>query len=99
MKQLTVSPDQLRASARELEKLRQEHLALMKQMRILVMNLSDSWKGEAQAAFTQSFLAKNQTMNDVSTVLSQYADLMKQAADEAETMDNTLLRSVRSRMG
>lgn len=99
MKQLTVSPDQLRASARELEKLRQEHLALMKQMRILVMNLSDIWKGEAQAAFTQNFLAKNQTMNDVSTVLSQYAALMKQAADEAETMDNTLLRSVRSRMG
>ena len=99
MTQLTVSPDQLRASARELEKLRQQHLALMKQLRILVMSLSDSWKGEAQEAFTKSFLAKNQTMNDVSTVLSQYAALMKQAADEAETMDNTLLRSVRSRLG
>lgn len=99
MTQLTVSPDQLRASARELEKLRQQHLALMKQLRILVMSLSDSWKGEAQEAFTKSFLAKNQTMNDVSTVLAQYAALMKQAADEAETMDNTLLRSVRSRLG
>lgn len=99
MTQLTVSPDQLRASAQELEKLRKEHLALMKQMRILVMNLSDIWKGEAQDAFTQNFLGKNQTMNDVSTVLSQYAALMKQAADEAETMDSTLLRSVRSRMG
>lgn len=99
MTQLTVSPDQLRASARELEKLRQQHLALMKQLRILVMSLSDSWKGEAQEAFTKSFLAKNQTMNDVSTVLAQYAALMKQAADEAETMDNSLLRSVRSRLG
>lgn len=99
MTQLTVSPDQLRASARELEKLRQQHLALMKQLRILVMSLSDSWKGEAQEAFTRNFLAKNQTMNDVSTVLAQYAALMKQAADEAETMDNTLLRSVRSRLG
>lgn len=99
MTQLTVSPDQLRASARELEKLRQQHLALMKQLRILVMSLSDSWKGEAQEAFTKSFLAKNQTMNDVSAVLAQYAALMKQAADEAETMDNSLLRSVRSRLG
>ncbi len=99
MTQLTVSPDQLRASARELERLRQQHLALMKQLRILVMSLSDSWKGEAQEAFTKNFLAKNQTMNDVSTVLAQYAALMKQAADEAETMDNTLLRSVRSRLG
>lgn len=99
MTQLTVSPDQLRASARELEKLRQQHLALMKQLRILVMSLSDSWKGEAQEAITKSFLAKNQTMNDVSAVLAQYAALMKQAADEAETMDNSLLRSVRSRLG
>lgn len=99
MTQLTASPDQLRASARELEKLRQQHLALMKQLRILVMSLSDSWKGEAQEAFTKSFLAKNQTMNDVSTVLAQYGALMKQAADEAETMDNTLLRDVRNRLG
>lgn len=99
MTQLTVSPDQLRASARELEKLRQEHLALMKQLRILVMSLSDSWKGEAQEAFTKSFLNKNQTMNDVSTVLAQYAALMQLAADEAEAMDNALLRAVRSRLG
>lgn len=99
MTQLTVSPDQLRASARELEKLRQEHLALMKQLRILVMSLSDSWKGEAQEAFTKSFLTKNQTMNDVSTVLAQYAALMQLAADEAEAMDNALLRAVRSRLG
>lgn len=99
MTQLTVSPDQLRASARELEKLRQEHLALMKQLRILVMSLSDSWKGEAQEAFTKSFLTQNQTMNDVSTVLAQYAALMQLAADEAEAMDNALLRAVRSRLG
>lgn len=99
MTQLTVSPDQLRASARELERLRQEHLALMKQLRILVMSLSDSWKGEAQEAFTKSFLNKNQTMNDVSTVLAQYAALMQLAADEAEAMDNALLRAVRSRLG
>lgn len=99
MTQLTVSPDQLRASARELEKLRQQHLALMKQLRILVMSLSDSWKGEAQEAFTKSFLNKNQTMNDVSTVLAQYAALMQLAADEAEAMDNALLRAVRSRLG
>jgi len=99
MTQLTVSPEELRASARELEKLRQQHLELMKKMRILVMSLSDSWKGEAQEAFTRSFLAKNQTMNDVSSVLAQYAALINQAADEAETMDNTLLQAVRSRLG
>ena len=60
MTRLSVSPEQLRASARELEQLRQQHLALMKELRILVMSLSDSWKGEAQEAFTRSFLSKNQ---------------------------------------
>lgn len=99
MKELSIRPQELRANARELKMLRQQHLDLMKQLRILVMSLSDSWKGEAQEAFTKSFLAKNQTMNDVSNVLVQYAALMEQAADETEAMDNALLQAVRSRLG
>lgn len=50
-------------------------------------------------AFTRSFLSKNQTMNDVSDVLRRYAALMERAADEAETMDNTLLQAVHNRLG
>ena len=99
MTQLTVSPEELRASAREIRKLRQQHLDLMKQMRILVMSLSDSWKGEAQEAFTKSFLNKSRTMNDVASVLAQYADPMEKAAEEAERIDNTLLSAVRRRLG
>lgn len=99
MTRLSVSPEQLRASARELEQLRQQHLALMKELRILVMSLSDSWKGEAQEAFTRSFLSKNKTMNDVSDVLRRYATLMERAADEAEAMDNALLQAVHNRLG
>lgn len=99
MTRLSVSPEQLRSNARELERLRQQHLALMKELRILVMSLSDSWKGEAQEAFTRSFLSKNKTMNDVSDVLRRYAALMERAADEAEAMDNTLLQAVHNRLG
>ena len=96
---LSVSPEQLRSNARELERLRQQHLALMKELRILVMSLSDSWKGEAQEAFTKSFLSQNKTMNNVSDVLQRYATLMERAADEAEAMDNTLLQAVHNRLG
>lgn len=99
MTRLSVSPEQLRSSARELEQLRQQHLALMKELRILVMSLSDCWKGEAQEAFTRSFLSKNKTMNDVSDVLRRYAALMERAADEAEAMDNALLQAVHNRLG
>lgn len=99
MTQLSVSPEQLRSSARELEQLRLQHVALMKELRILVMSLSDSWKGEAQEAFTRSFLSKNKTINDVSDVLRRYAALMERAADEAETMDNALLQAVHNRLG
>lgn len=99
MTRLSVSPEQLRSSAQELEQLRQQHLALMKELRILVMSLSDSWKGEAQEAFTRSFLSKNKTMNDVSDVLRRYAALMERAADEAEAMDNALLQAVHNRLG
>ena len=63
------------------------------------MSLSDSWKGEAQEAFTRSFLSKNKTMNDVSDVLRRYAALMERAADEAEAMDNALLQAVHNRLG
>ena len=94
MANLSLSPEELRTRARELEKLRQQHLALMKQMRILVLGLSDSWKGDAQKAFEKSFLDRSRTMNDLSSTLEKYIELMDTAADKTETVDKTLLRAV-----
>lgn len=94
MANLSLSPEELRARARELEKLRQQHLALMKKMRILVLGLSDSWKGEAQEAFEKNFLSRSRTMNELSSTMEKYIDLMETAADKTENVDQTLLRSI-----
>lgn len=98
MSTIKIRPADLRSRANELEKLRQTHLTVMKQMRILVMSLSDSWKGEAQEAFVNNYLAKNQTMTDFSNTLEQYIQLANTAADKAESMDKSLLTKVRSKL-
>lgn len=95
MATLSIRPAELRSRANALEQLRQEHLSLMKQLRILVMSLSEDWQGEAQSAFQSSFLSKSQTMNDLANTLERYISLANQAADEAERVDSALLSAVR----
>lgn len=99
MATLSARPEELRTRANELEALRQQQLDIMKRLRILVMSLSDSWKGEAQEAFVQKFLSKNQDMNNLSSVLEQYITLAQQAADRAEAVDNELLSAVYRQLG
>ena len=99
MSTLSIRPEELRSRANELEQLRQQQLDVMKRLRILVMSLSDNWKGEAQEAFVQKFLSKNQEMNDLSTVLEQYISLAREAAQRAENVDNTLLAAVYKLLG
>lgn len=98
MTRLSVSPEQLRSSARELEQLRQQHLALMKELRILVMSLSDSWKGEAQEAFVNRFLAESKTMSQLDSTISGYISVVRKAADDAEATDRSLATRFRSMM-
>ena len=97
MSSLYVNPAQLREQAAELEALRQQHLQLMKEMRILVMHLSDIWQGEAQDAFVASFLSQNKTVSDLDNTLSKYIAVTNKAADEAESADRELLRRIRAR--
>ena len=96
MSVLYVKPAQLREQASELEALRLQHLQLMKEMRILVMNLSDIWQGEAQEAFLNSFLAQSRTMNDLDNTLTKYIAVTQRAAEEAESADRDLLRRIRA---
>lgn len=95
MAQLSVRPDELRARAREMESLRKQHQQIIKQMRILVANLSDSWKGEAQDAFVANFAAKNKVLVEFDQTIGRYIDVTNKAADEAEAADNRLLAAVR----
>lgn len=98
MSTIQIRPAELRSRANELENLRQTHLEIMKQLRILVMSLPDVWKGEAEEAFVSSYLSQNQTMTDLANTLEDYIQLAQKAADEIETKDQSLLAQVRSKL-
>ncbi len=99
MATLSARPEEIRTRASELESLRQQQLDAMKRLRILVMSLSDIWKGEAQDAFVQKFLSHNQDMANLSSVLEQYITLAQHAADRAENVDAELLSAINRRLG
>lgn len=96
MSKISIQPSQMRAKASALESLRQQHLDLMRQMRVLVNNLNEIWQGEAQEAFVSSFHEKSQTMSELASTLEKYIEVIDSAADEIERVDNTLLSRVKS---
>lgn len=98
MSKFTVAPEDLRQRANELESLRKQSRDLLKQMRILVMSLSENWQGEAQEAFVNSFLSKNKVFTDLDNVMAEYIALVRKAASNAETADQTLMQEVNRRL-
>lgn len=87
-----MEPEQMRSNARELESLRQRHLQLMRQMRILMMNLSDIWSGEAQDALVSRFMSESQGINDLSATLEDYIEVIRATANHLERVEQQLIR-------
>ena len=96
MSKISIQPSQMRAKASALESLRQQHLNLMRQMRVLVNNLNEIWQGEAQEAFVSGFNEKSKSMSELASTLEKYIEVVNSAADEIERVDNTLLGRVKS---
>lgn len=91
---ISVSPDELRAKAAQLEAYREEQDDILRQLRILVQNLSDNWKGNAQTAFYKSFTNRQAQMQELSLSLQDYIDIMYQAAADAEQLDAELYSQI-----
>ena len=94
MSMLQVSPATLRARASELEAQRQRQMEVMKNLRVLVFGLNESWKGESQTAFVNRFIDGQQKINALSQTLADFVNLAQQAASEAESGDAELLSLV-----
>lgn len=91
----SVRPAGIRERALQLEELRNQHLELMRQLRVLILGLSDSWKGAAQEALVQKFLSHGQIFSDFSNTMEEYIELALAASAEGEEIDRTLLSEVR----
>ena len=91
---ISVSPDELRAKAAQLEAYREEQDDILRQLRILVQNLSDNWKGNAQTAYYKSFTNRQSKMQELSLTLQDYIDILYQAATDAEQLDAELYSQI-----
>lgn len=96
MGKIYVRTQDVRSQASELETLRQQHLAVMKELRILVMSLSDDWQGEAQNAFVNAFLTKSKEISNFDTLIAQYVSTINKVADESERVDKNLRNKLQS---
>ena len=97
-KTLSIRPQELRSQADTREKLRQQHNDLMRELRVLVVGLSDSWKGEAQEAFVNRFLSESKNMSQLDSTISGYVSLTRKAADDAEAADRARSAKIRAMM-
>ena len=95
MSQINAHPERIRSAAKELESLRRQHLAQMRQMRILVNNLSDIWKGDAQDALAARFYRESRAMGELSTMLEEYIHVLDDAADKMDHVDLQLKTKIR----
>ena len=96
MAKITITPSMLRGKAGELRGLRGEHEAVMKRITSLVNGLGDQWTGEAQTAFLQSYQGMQPTFQKFIEILDGYAKLMDTAANELETTDASIGRTISS---
>lgn len=99
MSLLQMRPEELKLRANEIEQLRQQHIEIMKQFRIIIMGLSEDWKGDAQEALVNKFLNFSQTMTNMEETMGQYVTLAKRAADDATGADQSLVNMIHQLMG
>ena len=98
MSNLSAAPDGLRDRAKQVQKLRAEEQEIMKRLRILILGLSDSWKGESYEAFRSRFLEQSSAIADVNRLFGEFADLLNRVADDAENMDLNLLSQIHRKL-
>ena len=95
MSQINAQPLQMHTMAGELEALRLQHLHQMRQLRILISNLSDIWKGSAQEALVARFYRESQAMGELASTLEEYIQVVNDAADKIEQVDLNLVAKIR----
>lgn len=90
MATIQVTPDLLRGKATELRGYKSNHDQEMTNIKNLVNNLNEIWKGDAQQAFVDKYNSMQSTFTNFSDLLEGYAALMDTAAQKLEETDQGL---------
>lgn len=91
---IQVTPETLRGKAADVRTYRTEHDEAMGKLKNLVLALNEVWKGDAQDTFVAKFEAMQNTFNEFSALIENYAKAMETSANELEQTDINLQRSI-----
>ena len=78
---ILITPEQLKERASKVPSTVQQHVDTMSRFNNLVLNLSESWQGEAQQAFVAKYQAMKDKFNKFDEALEKYAVDMDETAD------------------
>ena len=84
---IQVTPDLLSGKASEVRNLKQAHDDNMSKMNTLIMSLNEIWKGEAQDALVAKYQSMQNTFQQFSQMLEDYALLMETSANKMQETD------------
>ena len=84
---ISLSPELLKARAKEVRNLRGEYDETIRRLRNIVNALNEVWVGESQTAFVQMFEEAQPTFTEFSNGLEQYAATMDATVEEMVSKD------------
>ena len=87
---ILITPEQLKERASKVREYRQQHVDTNN----LVLNLSESWQGEAQQAFVAKYQGMKDKFNKFDEALEKYAVDMDETADIMQETDQSLASKI-----
>ena len=87
---ILITPEKLKGESIKVREYRQQHVDTMSRFNNLVLNLSESWHGEAQQTFVAKYQGMKDKFNKFDEALEKYAVDMDETADIMQETDQSL---------
>lgn len=99
MRSIQVEPDQLDQTAIKIENANQEYQSIIRSMYGSVDKMSSSWSGKDNIAFTNQIKTFEDDLKQISIIMLEYANFLKNAARGYREMQEELrLKATRLRV-
>ena len=91
---LDIRPEALQSRAQQIDSLRQSDIETLTKIRSLILNLEDTWKGQAAEAYVNKYLSQQNSLNEFYNTLQEFVSLLKEAAVQANSIEGELISAV-----